>query len=45
MLQKSESLDPCKPEFNANVKGVHTFGRRESFKTVFAGGEDAIEEE
>jgi hypothetical protein len=43
-LQREERVDPNKQEFNLNIKPIDTFGPKESFNTVFLGGDDIIRE-
>lgn len=43
-LQRDLIADPNKSEFNLNIKPVYTFGNKETFNTVFLGGDDVIKE-
>mmetsp|Transcript_13352 Transcript_13352/g.11850 ORF Transcript_13352/g.11850 Transcript_13352/m.11850 type:complete len:295 (+) Transcript_13352:109-993(+) len=43
-LQRDLIADPNKPGFNLNIQSVYTFGDKETFNTVFLGGDDVIKE-
>ena len=43
-LQRDLIANPNKEEFNLNIKPIYTFGKKESFNTVFLGGDDVIKE-